>query len=205
MLKRLFFFFATSLLLISSCGCSTPYVTPIVTASDGSVIDDFYFIFEDASWTGEPWDPQQNPEIFAVCLDTKNNVICQSRGYYNFGYETISKKYYMPQERLQALYDDIIKYDMMSYSGPDVVGYLRRKDSGYFIKYTFRIHGDEYSVIADETALINPLVFLNGHVPEEYYNLSAFTALVMNVYYGDTKEFRSFPREGWSPAGIPDY
>ena len=204
-LKRLLLTILALVLPASTIGCITgvtPYVTPVITAEDGSVIDYFYFIFEEAAWFNyeEYWDPQQDPNIFVTHFDTRNNIIGRSRGDHTFGYETISKKYYMPQERLQELYDDIIKYDIKSYSGPGVIG-NRREETGaqnYFIRLTFRLDGRVYIVTSDDTAssVWPPFLGVYG-LPEEYHNLCIFQNKLFGYYYADTDEFRSFPEGNW--------
>ncbi len=210
MLKQLALVVMASILPLSTLGCvTTP--TPVITADDGSVVNDFYFVFEAGSWFVEAkwwvedgewffeagyWDPRQHPEIFWTALDTKNNVIglkigdnpdagsLGSVGYY-------STQYSMPQARLQELYNDIIKHDIKSYSSPDVLSWYLDEGWGYaekvwFYKFTFRINNEEYSIITD-ASVFHPMA------PEKFRNFVEFASIVVNHCWRDTDEYRSLP------------
>jgi len=185
MLKRLLLVI-TSLLLLASITGSASCSTPTVTAKDGSVIKDFYLIYESGI----------SVEGLQIKLDTKDNRI----GLWGYEYKSGDGarlhryyfiKYHMPQKRLQELYNDIIKYDIKSYSSPDVLG--DRYDDYFHESYsriTFRINGEIYTVTVYSMLFDDPE---RWYLHVNVYNLWAFTNLLYSKYYEDTKEYQTFP------------
>ena len=217
MYKQLLHIVLALVLLASTLGCVpgvtsniTPGVTPSkpdtvpTTAIDGSTIpDDFYFIYE----IGRRWHGVAlSPDNVLPLLDTINNILGTERLYEDgyFGY--FSMEYHMPQSRLRALYNDIIKYDLRLYSSPDLLSdHNDSSEVHFYCRLTFQINDEIYTITFDDSVL-------KETAPEELWNLQAFCAILMQndyvfddvpddfyfVYeFGDpltgTADFRSLP------------
>jgi hypothetical protein len=149
------------------------------------VPDDFYFIYE----TGDYYiwyvdGVRQEPIIYLwVNLDTENNIIggWGREAPAREGYGSVPKHcyvdYYMPQDRLRELYNNIINYDIQLYSSPGMLtGGFTSVQSCF--RFTFRMNGEIYSI----TVL--------DYAPAGYQRLRIFHEIVMNKYFTDTDEGR---------------
>ena len=187
-MKRFSTVFLVLFLAASIVGCNTgetPVVSPVVTAADGSIIDDFYFI-------GESGELDLELEYMRVYLDTKNNIIGGWGATWEAGRarsKYLYVDYHMPQNRLQELYDDIIKYDIKSYSGRGILGDdLPHPAHLSFARATFQIDGEVYSITYMNT------IFAQWDKPwamEEFDNLCMFFIKVTNYYLVDTDAYRA--------------
>jgi len=204
--KRHLLAISALILLAFISGCTlgeTTSALPFVTTADGSAIEDFYFVYE----TGRLQDFAEG--IGIVMLDTENNVIGSwgrtesehEPGKYYTKYCYID--YHIPLDLLQELYDDIIKYDIKSYSGPDV---LIDKTVGVidYFRITFRINGEVYSVFAEDSVCRPRFVYEDDIPPhlrdgpitqaiaaDKNVNLCTFLKLIINKYY-DNDAYRTF-------------
>ena len=106
MSRRLLAIVLSLIALVSFLGCASGDV------QDSLVMpDDFYFIYE----TGE-----LSVDYLLVNLDTKNNIIGAMGSAPTFGSEYYYVDYYIPRDRLQELYEDIIRFDIKSYSSSEI-------------------------------------------------------------------------------------
>jgi len=168
-----------------------PTATVLITAADGSVIDDFYFVWKGAEISIEYVDADF--ENLPIVFDTQNNVMgiwgrelklddC-SEGDKCYVPKYFYIDFYMPQSRLQELYDDIIRYDIKSYSELGIISNPDRMSvHPTYFKLTFRISGMMYSITGCDSVCASGIG-----------NLCAFGGLITNKYYVDTDEYQSFP------------
>ena len=142
---------------------------------------DFYFVYEAG----------YSPDSLRTLLDTKKGVIGALLGMKADEY--ISVKYNIPQENLQGIYDLIVQYDIMSYSGSewltDTSVFMMNPE--YYSKLTFYIDGKIYTVLYGNS------VTYGGSL--EYANLEVFRRKFNSQYYVSTTEFQSFPEA----TGLP--
>jgi len=211
--KRHFLAISALILLALVSGCApgeTASNGPFITAVDGSAIEDFYFVYE----TGRLQDfdflygtgrlPNFFEGYFLVMLDTKNNIIGgwgrteSEREPGNYYSKYCHLDYHMPLDRLQELYADIIKYDIKSYSGPDVLIDETVGSAGDYARITFRINGEVFSVTANDSVCTTRVVGEPGgpvtmtHSTDEFDNLCTFCSIVINKYIMDNDAYRSF-------------
>ncbi|MCL2149494.1 MAG: hypothetical protein FWH51_00980 [Dehalococcoidia bacterium] len=189
MLKSVLSLLLAQILLIAPFGCSMS-VTPSATIE----VKDFYIIYErdpSDSIAFIEWDQFGNaisitskPENqFKVLLDTKNNILGRVFDLQGQQYAYIS--IHMPPEDLQAIYDAVIKYDIKSLSSPDVLSPDEwvLYGNGYY-RITFFLEGEVYSVTYRERVIYS--------MQPAYQNLRSFHT-VLNYYYKNTDEYKSFP------------
>ena len=165
----------TTTRIISQPITTTRTVTAAIRCNK-TVPDDFDIIYETS------WGSHDTPGDFMVLLDTKNNVIGKPLTPPD---RYISTDFYISCEDLQALYDAIIKYDIKSYSSPDLLtiegiwGY----PSPYY-RISFHMDGEFYSVLFDSLVVSNDFGYTQ--------NMTDFNSF-LRVYYWNTNEYKSLP------------
>ena len=150
-------------------GCGT-----IAGRASSTMPDDFYITYETA------WHNFDSP---VMLLDTKNNIIGTKLGPNDYAFAD----YYISPEYLQAIYDGIVKYDIKSYSSPN----LLKADNiavtpRVYYKMTFQVNGEIYSVFCD-----NSVVWQSSE--KKFRNLESFKSKILDYYYENADEYKAFP------------
>jgi len=143
------------------------------------VPDDFYFIYKILRRDSDV-EPVPFPICFNLMLHTGHNIIgteVRQEGDQRERFQYYHTDYRMPKDHLKILYNDIIKYDLKSFAKSEV---LTDKDEAsevqFYISLTFQLEREVYSVIFDDTVLLET-------APCEYRDLQAFCAILMNNDY----------------------
>jgi len=136
--------------------------------------DDFYFVYE----IGHVRNGNEPPrDRYWIMLDTKYNVLGIDRRYEDGSTGYTSTEFHMPPQRLRALYDDIIKYDLRAYNSPYL---LSNNDASsgvqFYVVLTFQISSEIYTITLDDSVLLET-------APDEYRNLQAFCTILMENGY----------------------
>jgi len=148
----------------------------------GNMPDDFYFIFRGGSY---------NIKDMMILFDTKNNIIGRLPSYGISGIlidEYISDDYYVSDEDLEKIYNNIIKYEIYKLNNNEL-WYTHGSvwdDPPSYANLYFHFNSVSYSVSFDFTIL---LIDDNYH-DEQLKNLSLFVKYIREFYH--TNEYKVF-------------
>ena len=182
MIKRFTLIIVGLVLTASSIGCTPRH--------EAVMPDDFYIIFE-TIW----FNPNGNP---LVLLDTKNSVIGKPK---NGGTECFITDFYIPQDDLQRIYDDIIAYKIKSYHGKHFVRWPVQATPKIYYRIAFRVNGLTYSILIEAPVLWSLSSNHSILGCEIGYNYDRLRMFVHNLsaYYQGTDEYQSLPEGGQWP------
>jgi len=189
----------TGVVLDTDCA---PCITPCDIYGNASIVvnndydlaipEDFYVVFETTlnplKFDGYTWS---TPTQFVSLLDTKNNEIgkaaCLLPGTY---YHVLTPFCILPED-LQSIYNVIVRNDIKSYSGPDM---LTCKEFAFFSpntgwRITLHFNGEIYSILYDTYAVAGP-----QYASHIYQNLAIFHKMLIN-FCMSTDEYQSFPED----------
>ena len=135
--------------------------------------DDFWIIFEQGRYFFQPLVP---------LLDTKNNIRCSQYVYDKPEY-LVFLEYNIPREKLQEIYDSIIRYDIKSLSTTETM--LLPMPHPYILadppmlrRITFCMYGEIYSIYYEVALGRYDNIMLEN--PSQYRNLGLFAGELLS-------------------------